>query len=198
MISFHRTISTPMKPYYRVLPIIVLLMAASVGLTHAQTSDTVKSAKGRFTVVFPTWFPLPTISSTKVPTDVGTLKMITFMSTSTDAACMVAYADYPQSAFKGTDLEEMLDSTRAGTMGNINGHVLREESITLNGYPGRTVYFSGSTDDMQLYGRFDYYIVKPRLYQVGYMSANEDDITQPNTDAFFESFALINRTNKRK
>lgn len=184
-----------MKSLYRILP-LTLLMVASIGVLHAQ--ELVKSPKGKFTAQFPDGFPSASVSSTNVPTAVGTLKMITLMSTNEEAACMIAYADYPAKAFRGADLEVMLDSTRSGAMRRINGEILREESITLNGYPGRSVYFSGSSGETVLYGRFDYYIVKPRLYQVGYMTSIEEDVSHPNIEAFFDSFALISQKSRHK
>ncbi len=164
--------------------------STSTEATGGNPGEMLKSEKGSFTAQFPEGFPTPTESSTKVPTAVGNLDMITYMSTSTNAACMIAYADYPNKAFAGTNLETMLDSTRSGAMQKINGEVTKEEKITLNGHPGRSVYFSGSAGGQTIHGRFDYYIVKPRLFQVGYMSAEKADLESPSVAAFFKSFAL--------
>jgi hypothetical protein len=184
-----------MKSLSRILP-LTLLMIVSIGVLHAQ--EVVKSPKGKFTARLPNGFPSANESSTNVPTAVGTLKMTTFMSTNEEAVCIIAYADYPAKAFKETDLEVMLDNTRDGAMEKINGEILREESITLNGYPGRSVYCSSSSGGSMIYGRFDYYIVKSRLYQVVYMTSNEEEVSHPNTEAFFDSFALINKKSRGK
>jgi hypothetical protein len=164
--------------------------SSSTEASGGNPGEMVKSEAGGFTAQLPEGFPQANESTTKVPTAVGNLDMVTYMATNTNAACMIAYADYPSKAFAKTDLEVMLDSTRSGAMQKINGEVTKEEKITLNGHPGRSVYFSGSSSGQTLHGRFDYYIVKPRLYQVGYMSAEKGDLESPSVAAFFKSFAL--------
>jgi len=152
--------------------------------------EKVSSDSGRFVVQFPEGFPAPKQQTQTVQTKIGPLAMITYLTEEKDAACMVAYSDYPEAAFDGADVNALLDSARNGALNNVNGTMTSEEQITLNGHPGRSIIFAGSSQGQTIHGRFDYYLVKPRLYQVGFMAIDSTKLTQGGTMSYFKSFAL--------
>jgi hypothetical protein len=148
------------------------------------------SDTGRFSVQFPGGFPKATKASQPIQTKLGPLTMITYVTEEAEAACMVAYSDYPDEAFEGADINVLLDSARNGALRNVNGTMEKEEQISINGSPGRSIVFTGKSQGKTIHGRFDYYLVKPRLYQVGYMALAKDKLTEPGTEAYFHSFAV--------
>jgi len=158
--------------------------------TSAEMGEKISSDTGRFVVQFPSGFPAPTQQTQQVPTKIGTLAMITYLTEQQEAACMVAYSDYPEAAFEGADVNALLDSARNGALNNVNGTMDSEEKITLDGNPGRSIVFTGSSQGRTIHGRFDYYLVRPRLYQVGYMAMSKEKLGEPGTVAYFKSFAL--------
>ncbi len=178
-----------MKTIYTLLGVIALLVSA-IAPVRAQAPGDVTSSDGRFHAVFP-MSTAPSMSTAPVNTAIGEITMYTYMATDDRSAAMIAYVDYPTEAFEGASVEAMLDSARAGAMRNLHGKVTKQSKITIDGHPGRSVYFTGKSSGMTLYGRFDYYLVAPRLYQVGYLSSKAKDVSTPNIKAFFNSFELV-------
>lgn len=164
--------------------------SASSSSTEAAKGMELASADGRFKVMIPEGFANPQESTMPLTTAVGTLNMKVFTAAKGDAAVfMTAYVDYPEEAFaNGTDV--MLDGAREGAMKNLNGTVDRQESITLDGNPGRSVTFSGKSQGIDVYGRVDYYIAKPRLYQILYLSQSKDGLDDESIKNGFSSFAI--------
>ncbi len=123
-------------------------------------------------------------------TAVGKLDMKVFTATKGQGSVfMTAYIDYPENAFEaGT--EKMLDGAREGALKNLNGKVDRQESVTLDGNPGRSMTFTGKTGGMDVYGRVDYYIVKPRLYQILFLSQDKAMVEDASITTAFGTFKI--------
>lgn len=158
--------------------------------SDASEGKKLASEAGRFSVQFPGGFPDAKESSQNVSTKIGDLTMYTYLTEMDSAACMVAYSDYPDKAFEGADIDALLDSARNGALNNVKGTMESEEKIELNGHPGRSVIFTGNSGGTTIHGRFDYYLIKPRLYQVGFMSLSRDKVADPGVMAYFKSFGV--------
>lgn len=158
--------------------------------SSATAGEKLESDAGRFNVQFPDGFPTAKEDTKDVPTKIGTLKMHTFLTELSDAACMIAYSDYPEEAFKGADIDALLDSARNGALNNVHGTMETEEKIEMNGHPGRSIIFTGNSGGTTIHGRFDYYLVKPRLYQIGYMALSKEKVAESGVMAYFKSFGV--------
>lgn len=172
------------------LRVISALVFVALGSLTLSAQDTFTSQEGGFSVAFPDGYPSPKVDSSDVSTRIGALKMYTFLAERNDAACMVAYSDYPEDAFDGASVSALLDSARNGALNNVNGKLIKQKSITINGHPGRSVYFRGKSGGTTIYGRFDYYLVEPRLYQIGYMALRQKSIDTREVKNYFSSFRL--------
>jgi hypothetical protein len=178
-----------MNTIYRLVGVIALFVGA-LTTVQAQVPGDLTSTDGGFHAVFP--MPSePSMSSAPINTAIGEIMMYTYMTTDDKGAAMIAYVDYPTEAFEGASLDAMLDSARAGAMRNLNAKVTKQTKITIDGHPGRSVYFTGKSNGLKLYGRFDYYLVTPRLFQVGYLSINAKDVNTAKIKAYFNSFELV-------
>lgn len=166
----------------------LLLLVSWSPVAYAQ--KLYSSADGGFMVAFPTGYPSPQADSSEVPTQIGALTMHTFLTEQAGAACMVAYSDYPESAFEGANVKALLDSARNGALNNVRGKLIKQKKISINGHPGLSVYFRGKSGSTTIFGRFDYYIVAPRLYQIGFMALSQKEVDKPAVKAYFSSFQL--------
>ncbi|MBS1911721.1 MAG: hypothetical protein JST22_07030 [Bacteroidetes bacterium] len=149
-----------------------------------------QSKDGRFSFTFPDGFSEPSPSTMPLETAVGNLKMKVFTSTKgSGSVFLAAYIDYPKKAFtEGTEV--MLDGAENGAMENLGGTVDTKHSIAIDGNPGRSLVFHGNNKGTDIFGRVDYYIVKPRLYQILYLTDSQENLTDDNITNAFSSFAL--------
>lgn len=142
---------------------------------------------GGFTVMAPT--PM-TENSQQVETAVGPIEVYTFAAQRQDAAYIVAYSDYPAEIVAQNDPATMLDGSRDGALRNVGGTLVSEESIELNGNPGRAVTISTTVGESQREAVVNarLFLVDNRLYQllVVQPAAADPDSAQ----SFLESFSL--------
>ncbi len=149
-----------------------------------------ESKEGRFSVRIPEGFSSPEESTMPLETAVGKLDMEVFTATQGESSVfMAAYIDYPESAFEA-GIPAMLDGAREGALKNLHGKVLSQKSTSLLGHPGRSMKFVGKTGGMRVYGRVDYFIARPRLYQVLFLSSAKAMVEDPTVTAAFKTFTI--------
>lgn len=142
------------------------------------------SPEGRFAVAFPS-APLPTESS--LETAGGPVTLHTHTATGPDAAYVVAWADYPPEALD-KDLERMFDRTRDGLVVNLQGKVVADEKLEIQGRPGRALTLRVAGTDTILKARL--VMVDRRLYQVAVVDS-EGRVDASDTARFFDSFEIL-------
>ena len=112
-------------------------------------------------------------------------------------AYIVGLATYPKKVMQATDPATMLPGAQAGSIKNVDGRLVHEQEITLNGYPGREFTAEGTGKGSAatqlpigglLHARF--YVVDNRMYQV-MVIGTKDSLPQADIDKFFSSFQLI-------
>lgn len=183
------------------LAIIVMLTtcaAASINLSRLATSIAVsafegrliESKPGRFSMRLPEGFSEAEESTIPVETIVGNIDMEAYLSMRGEGSMfMAAYADYPDSAFNaGT--EPILDGAREGALESLNGKIISSKNLSLLGYPGRSLTFRGRSAGMTVYGRIDYYLVRPRVYLVLYVDRRRGAVKDRKIAAAFNSFTI--------
>ena len=164
-------------------------LAATAG-TMLLAGVELASDEGHFRVVLPSGFSNPVASTLPISTARGTLDMQVYTSAKgTNAVFLIGYIDYPDQAFEQSTTT-MLDGARDGALRNLNAKLSSQKDVKLMGYPGRTITFAGTSEGQKLYGRVDYYIVKPRLFQVLYLSSKKKDVADKNIKDAFASFAF--------
>jgi len=136
----------------------------------------------------------------RLDTPSGQLVITSYTVTNKQDTYSVAYVDYMESLFTQKDIKTILDQSCAGAVQNADAQSDKQEDFLFAGrYPGRHLYYSGVERKMKehlgkvFFGRADIIIVKPRLYQIGYLSSNKDDLSKPEVLAFFASFKIVSK-----
>ena len=133
----------------------------------------------------------PTEKRQKVPTnnkEIGDLEAVMYLyeGPGGTSAYLMMYNDYPKEKAQAADPQKVLDGARNGAAEKINGKILSEKKITINGQPGRELEIDG--------GQLKYYarIVlanKTRLYQA--IVVMQKDVAKPaDVRKFLDSFKV--------
>ncbi len=161
------------------------------GGTASAEPTVYKSPKGTYSVEFPRGMSDIDEQTQTVPTDIGRIDMHMAMGRSEKAVALVAYAQYPDEAFQPEVAKSVLDKAQEGALKNMSGTATAQEDITLDGHPGRTVWFMGKTPTNQsAYGRVDMYLVHPYFYQILYAADDSTHLDSADMQRFFTSFTL--------
>ena len=167
--------------------IVCLLLLALLLLSGCDEAEkewaTFTSEDGGFSILFP---GKPEEQIESVSTAIGTIETEFFIVEQKDRAYSLNYADYPKEIIAASDAGSMLDGAGMGAVSNVNGELLDEKEITLDGYPGREIRIEVKEDDIIIHARF--YLVENRLYVVQAVSKSE--ASTPDIDKFLDSFQL--------
>ena len=179
--------------FKRIVPLVLAAVLAFIGAScdsSVTPSKLLDSTDGRFVVTFPPGFGEPQLSAHSVDSPVGKLTFSMYIAENSSGACFASYNDYPPEVIEQGDPKVMLDGARDGALRNINGKLIKEDEITLEGHPGRAISFSGSKEGKSFFGRADIFLVNPRLYQVMSLAYSQSDLETPAIRDFFKSFRL--------
>ncbi len=171
------------KPFFRPLLLSLFLVAACN--TAPPTLEEFASEDGSFTVQTPITLDK---DSQSVDTAVGPIEIHTFTAEDRNAAYVVAYSDYPAEMVAQTDPETLLSGSRDGAVQNVGGTLVSEDTIDLNGNPGRDLVIDAKTDtgeEATVNARL--YLFENRLYQILVVvpKGEEDGV---DVDGFLDSF----------
>jgi hypothetical protein len=102
---------------------------------------------------------------------------------------MVSYGDYASTKRKND--AAVLDRVRDGAIGALNGTLLSETKITIEGHPAREVTFNAvAPAGTQMTSKMRLFLVGNRLYQA-WVSAPRGDLRPSSTDKFLQSLKLL-------
>ena len=153
----------------------------------ADPSGPFVSTAGRFSVTSPGRI---VESQQAVQTAAGEITMHLFMYETSTSARLVGYADYDKELVGRVDPEELLNGTRDGAVGNVNGTLQKETSISIDGFPGRDLEFSAIIEAKFVSARARIYLVENRLYQVLALEESSTGVSDEMI-AFIDSFKLV-------
>lgn len=145
---------------------------------------------GRFGISLPAGFDAFREKRETQTSPVGRVESHYLNSQNARGLCMLEYHDMPGAVFEGRDMREALEDTRDEMLKRMNAATDREEKITVQGHPGLSVRGFNVANEQTGYFRFDYVVVPPRLYRVGFVSRGREELDKPDIEAFFESFRL--------
>ncbi|MBE7385347.1 MAG: hypothetical protein F6J95_028600 [Leptolyngbya sp. SIO1E4] len=169
----------------RLLLMSTLLVSACNANTL--TFEEFASEAGQFSIAAPS--PMEETQQS-VPTPVGPIDIYTFTAEEENSAYVVAYSDYPAEVVEQSDPESLLDSSRDGALGNLNGTLLSEDPIDIDGNPGRSLVIDAITETGEaatINSRI--YLVNNRLYQILVVMPKGQEATA-DAATFLESFTL--------
>jgi len=179
--------------------VLIIVIAAIAGLMLTDTGKNLlssvnapaawqefSSAEGNFAVLMP---GTPTHEKTSTNTAVGPIDMHMFtLNIKRDAAYMVMYNDYPEIVTKASP-EALLDGGRNGALANTKGKLIGEQSISLDGFPGREIVIDVPGKGLMKVRAF---LVRQRLFQVLAVGTKEK-IDHEDTAKYLTSFRLLTR-----
>jgi len=157
------------------------------GTHESEPSGPFVSTAGRFSVISPGRM---IESQEAVQTAAGEIMMYLFMYETSSSARLVGYADYEKELVSRVDPEELLNGTRDGAVGNVNGILQKETRITIDGFPGRDLEFSAIIEAKVVSARARIYLVENRLYQILALEESSTGVSDEMI-AFIDSFKLV-------
>ena len=122
-------------------------------------------------------------------TDAGPIEVHMFVAEQGQKAWLVGYSDYPEALVEASDPATMLAGARDGAVSNVNGQLVSDAEITLNGYPGREFSASVTQNGQEIVLRQRVYMVGNRLYQVVVIAPKGEE-NSTEVEDFFQSFRL--------
>ena len=121
-----------------------------------------------------------------VNTQLGPIKMYMYNAKSKHQHFTVAQSDYPGSFVNSTDPKTILDGSRDGSVRNIQGQLLSETLIELQGHPGRELKIEGPN---KIVIKSRIYLVKNRMFQIMALSKPDHSFDKKIQDVF-DSFKI--------
>jgi len=102
----------------------------------------------------------------------------------------VSWVDYPTGSYADADLDASLDEARNGAVEGVQGTLLGEEHITIQGYPGRRIRVAPAAP--QASAIMTMLAVGDRLYSLSVVCPKEQSFS-PKITKFLDSFTLLKK-----
>ena len=167
---------------------LVLLICAAIAQSFQTPPDWIKhvSPEGRYSVLMPA---RPTLSTQESATADGT-KFTQYKAMLEDASgvYLVGYFDHvPGTTFS-------LEKARDGMVGALNGTLIKDTAIKLDGNPGRELTIAASAGGVDFLMRAKFYDVGKRVYVLQHLVPKSADSAAAVARAtrFFDSFNVTN------
>ncbi len=153
----------------------------------------IDSKEGKFSITLPPGFGNPTLKTNPIETDAGKIDMHLYSSEKSDgSAFILSFNDYPIETFDMKPMEKMMDDVRDGVIGDMKGNQEKQTDFKYEGSPARSVWFNTMLDETHKgYGRLDYIIAKPRLYQMIYIGMDASTVESNEVKNAFNSFKIV-------
>ncbi len=175
-------------------PVIVLVALVLViwvmACSPAPKPQEFKSEAGRFSVMAPVALEEET-QTYEIPE--GKVVSHMFAGDLGGIGYVVVYADNPEEAVRKMDPEKFLDRARDGAVNKVNGKLVTETKITLEGNPGREFVVEASEAGGEEWTiKVRLFLVKNRLYVID-AAFKKGKVELSEVDRFLQSFKLIGK-----
>jgi hypothetical protein len=175
-------------------------LAATRHASHISVTipkDTPFSSKpGRFSISLPSGFSKPKLETSDIGDKGDKVKLYMHTSLGGNGVCLIGYNDLDVKDMNDEMRNTLLDGAKDGALKNMNATVGSEKNISLGGSPGRSMEFTADNEGQTMHGRFDYYLVGNRLYQVGFIGITESALEDTDVLNYFASFKVLPKGKK--
>lgn len=176
-----------LKRTYSLLLIMVMCCGFAWATQQQVEWPKLETTEGRFRAIMPAKAER---SVSDVPSANGKIPVYTFSSSNKTGSFMLSYADYPNAASSPAHEQEVLDAVRDGVLKGIEGVLVSESKLTLNGYPGREMKATRMVEGSEMIFSWRLFLVGNRLYQLA-VGTTKADSESPDIKKFFTSFELV-------
>jgi hypothetical protein len=178
----------------RAVLLLVVLAISAVSVGFRSPADWLQFRADGYSALFPV---KPTANTKTIPSELGELQLNINMYDASKSGkkddnliYMSMSTEYPQSAVH-SDMKEKLPTLFRGAIDgsvkNVNGKLLSEKEIGLDGYPGREIKVDFKDGLAIINAR--YYLVKNRMYAIQTITLTER-FPNESQERFMSSFQL--------
>lgn len=164
---------------------LLLIVGTALAAGHLFTSP-----EGKFRVVFPDGFSDPRRDPDFQKMQAGPFKVFV-SSASNGAMCSVMYRDLSRGPANAAEAKRVLESSRDAHLKGLNATPEQGRFFMLGTSFGHSYSFSGPFRNRTMYGQETLILVKARIYQVSYVSADRSELASPRSNSFFTSFQVM-------
>ncbi|MEK6256075.1 MAG: hypothetical protein N2C13_02000 [Chloroflexota bacterium] len=143
------------------------------------------SQAGGFSIMMP---GDPDEQSQLTATEFGTTEAVTFIVDNPGAGYSAIYANYPTGLIQAYPVGVILDGISFGVVTQSEGELVRNSTITFDGYEGRELEIAAPIGESIL--RVRIYLIGNRVYQISVVTSAVRQSSE-DTVRFFDSFKLL-------
>jgi hypothetical protein len=158
--------------------------------TSAESGIEIQSSSGHFTVALPPDFPSPEADTQQIATAGDSISMFTYISETKRGICIFGANEYSSRTFLQQSPEDMLENAQNAALKQWNARLTDRKPFSKNNGKGLSYWFSTTMDGKDFYGRFDYLLARPRMYQIGFLSFDKTEISKPDIQKYFNSLSV--------
>jgi len=165
--------------------IVIVGLCIATGVAHADTAwKELKSARCKSAALFP---GTPQEQKQKVPSEVGEIEATMYLLEAEGGvgAFLLMCNDYPKDLAEKAAPDKVLDGARDGSAKQMEGKVVSEKKITVNGFPGRELEIA--TSEFRYFARL--VLAKHRLHQAVIMMKT-DKVKPEDTRKYLDSLKV--------
>jgi hypothetical protein len=130
----------------------------------------------------------PSKDDSTVPSAAGPLALRMYTLSKGYEGYITGYTEYPDTVFKASEPEEMLDGAQRGAIQNVQGEVTSQRKITIDGNPGREIIGTSPSRNIGFTARV--FLAKPRMYMLVYTQYDKSKPISADGKRFLDSFQL--------
>lgn len=146
------------------------------------------SEDGNFTVLFP---EIPEDAAQNVDTDLGQIKMHTFMhEISSTEIMMIAYSDYPTAFIESTTADELLANGKSGGLGSLFTNPVMDEDLHIKFRDKYEAVKFKAHEEGGFYVNYLIILKGNRVYQLAKLRDGSYS-SQENVEKFYNSFNFL-------
>jgi hypothetical protein len=139
-----------------------------------------------FSITLPQSFAALQKKVLPVETYLGQGTMTRWISNNPEKLCTVVLYDYSPQVIASYSDNALLEMTQEDV--TMKGQILSQQNTTLGHFKGKSYWFRHPNG--KAYGRFNFIVARPKLYQYGCIAGSEAALKTPEVNTFVQSFRL--------
>ncbi len=169
--------------------------SAAAGWVAQVTSETmlqqtdkgyvVGAGNGTFGIVIPPDFPKPGLQEPKDPE----ASIHVFMAKKDDKhVAMFGWNRYNNMDLNEVAINYLLQQSQTSAVKQMSGRATDTSDLRLGPYKGARVWIAAGSGGNLSVARYEYYVIPPYLFQIGYMTTDGKELESAKVDDYFKSF----------